>query len=113
MSFRDFQRTGPLFGAVLGTLALAPLALVLALAPGLSAVAATPAPGLDRAVETSDPLDALDRELTLLADEVAELQTLLVETERPELARRIGAHLANLQARRDVLLRALAAEEKE
>ena len=38
----------------------------------------------------ADPVASLDRELALLIGEVAEVTTLLGETEHPELARRLG-----------------------
>lgn len=106
------SRTGP-GRAPLGALALAPLLLVMAFAPGLRAVAAPPTTAgtaLDVPDEEVDPVAALDAELALLATEVAELTALLDATDRPELARRIEAHLSAITSRRDALLRALAAE---
>ena len=109
----DASRAAP-SRARLGLLALAPLLLVMAFAPGLQAVAAPAAPRstIEMPDEALDPVGALDAELVLLAEEVAELTALLEETDRPDLARRIEGHLTTLATRRDALLAVLTSEER-
>ena len=69
-----------------------------------------PTLGLVDPEPATDPVAALDAELAMLAAEVAELTALLDDIDRPELARRIETRLRALEAQRDLLLGALAAE---